>query len=224
MDKVFVFLQLLLLVSSAVAAEAAVLSAFVGGDCVLPCSAPQGEVLVLEWTFSGKHLLFYRSGKILKNQQAARFRERAELKDPTAQSVDVTLRDVRDDDNGTYVCEGLVQTPEGRQRFTNMVQLHVGHGPPEIKAKVEMVRTANVNENPEKQTSDEDALMGLKIAIPLSAVGLICLTVIGLVHFRRKQMKREKSDPSNAAAAPEKSDTSEPPSPTDSLSPLLRQA
>lgn len=194
-------------------------SATVGQDCELPCAGPQGELLILEWTISDRHLLFYRDGRALTRAQDQRFRNRVELSPEEKMKsgvFTVTLKNVSLEDAGTFTCLGLVQTSDKRQSFSRTVQLSVSEGKevdpvyePQVDVRVEQVKSSSPRAA-EGGVTEDGAGGSLAPVLGGAIVGVIVMigVVIGAVVLVRKK------NPLKRRSQSESSDDSPPTTPT----------
>ncbi|XP_062239602.1 coxsackievirus and adenovirus receptor-like isoform X3 [Platichthys flesus] len=104
-----------------------------GDDATLQCHCPNDAVVtLLEWTRleqkSDSYVFFYRNNRLYEDYQDPSFRGRVELRDPEMKDgdVSVTLKNVTVNDTGTYKCQIISKTENGKvTKFSSLVSLNV---------------------------------------------------------------------------------------------------
>ncbi|CAI5671529.1 unnamed protein product [Oreochromis niloticus] len=100
-----------------------------GQDVTLTCRAPNNNIIVVQWSraeLGDKHVLVYRDGHFLTDEQHPSFKNRVDLQDRQMKDGDVSLilKDVTINDTGTYECR-VVQRVRGPVTLINTINLHV---------------------------------------------------------------------------------------------------
>ncbi|XP_039464130.1 uncharacterized protein LOC120437675 isoform X3 [Oreochromis aureus] len=85
-----------------------------GQDVTLTCQALNNNIRAVKWSradLKNKHVLLYRNGKFVSNNQHPSFKNRVDLQDRQMKDGDVSLilKDVSTDDDGSYKCHVLMR-------------------------------------------------------------------------------------------------------------------
>ncbi|KAL4008535.1 hypothetical protein ACER0C_002387 [Sarotherodon galilaeus] len=111
-----------------VSADQTIISPKAGQNTTLQCRAPTNNIIRLEWSradLGDKHVLVYRDGHFLTDEQHPSFRNRVDLQDRQMKDGDVSLilKDVKINDAGTYECG--VFMAETHSWKHSIIHLHV---------------------------------------------------------------------------------------------------
>ncbi|KAL4008636.1 hypothetical protein ACER0C_002488 [Sarotherodon galilaeus] len=134
-----------------------------GQDVTLTCRAPNNNIIVLEWSradLGDKHVLLYRDGQFVPDDQHPSFKNRVDLQDRQMKDGDVSLilNNVTINDAGTYKC-GVILTGTRSLELISIIYLHV---------------------DPPGQTGGHTEDGGKKEDLP---VGLMCFLLLLLLVF-----------------------------------------
>ncbi|CAI5660139.1 unnamed protein product [Oreochromis niloticus] len=92
-----------------------------GQNVTLTCRAPNNNIIVVEWSradLGDKHVLSYRDGHFVPENQHPSFKNRVDLQDRQMKDGDVSLilKDVMINDAGTYECRVVQGGTKRRKR------------------------------------------------------------------------------------------------------------
>uniref|UniRef100_A0A669F6W9 Ig-like domain-containing protein n=1 Tax=Oreochromis niloticus TaxID=8128 RepID=A0A669F6W9_ORENI len=111
-----------------------------GQDVTLTCRAPNNNIKSVHWSradLTDEYVLFYQKGQFVPEYQHPSFKNRVDLQDRQMKDGDVSLilKDVTNNDAGTYECRVVSRTKHGRRDVStepiSIIHLHVV--PPEKK-------------------------------------------------------------------------------------------
>ncbi|CAI5660015.1 coxsackievirus and adenovirus receptor homolog [Oreochromis niloticus] len=163
------------------------ITAKAGQDVILPCQAPNNNIILgVEWSradLGNKYLLFYRDGRLDPDNQHPSFKNRVDLRDTQMKDGDVSLilKNVTTNDTGTYECRVS-------QEGTNRNKRAILDGKPISSITLSVV-------DPSGQTGGdtEDGSVGLIVGLSVSAVLLVAAVVGFLIYRKLKQNPNQKS-------------------------------
>ncbi|KAL4008639.1 hypothetical protein ACER0C_002491 [Sarotherodon galilaeus] len=100
-----------------------------GQNVTLTCRAPNNNIIVVQWSraeLEDKHVLVYRDGHFVPEEQHPSFKNRVDLQHRQMKDGDVSLilKDVTINDSGTYKC-GVFMEETHSLELINIIYLHV---------------------------------------------------------------------------------------------------
>ncbi|XP_062239600.1 programmed cell death 1 ligand 1-like [Platichthys flesus] len=177
-----------------------------GDDATLQCHCPSdAAITLLEWTRqeqkSDDYVFFCRNNRLIEDYQHQSFRGRVELRDPEMKDgdVSVTLKNVTVNDAGTYKCQIISITENGKvTKFSDLVSLNVtdsAHSAPRKMA--EGNKDEGDKDEGDNGGGNEDGRKIQELVIaPFLTVAVLLLIFIAVVFIRYKMRtnkdKKEK--------------------------------
>ncbi|XP_039464144.1 selection and upkeep of intraepithelial T-cells protein 7-like [Oreochromis aureus] len=179
----------LLFVHVFVSADQKNITAESGQDVTLTCRAPNNKIIVVQWNrtdLGDEHVLVYRDGHFLTDNQHPSFKNRVDLQDRQMKDGDVSLilKDVTINDTGTYEC-GVVLTGTGHLKLINTTYLHVD--PPGQTGGQE--KDEDNKDGGKEYKEKEDGSVGLKVGLSVLVV-LLILAVVGFLIYRKHKQQQ----------------------------------
>ncbi|KAL4008196.1 hypothetical protein ACER0C_002048 [Sarotherodon galilaeus] len=153
-------------------ADQKIITAESGQDVTLTCRAPNNNIMILEWNrtdLGDKHVLVYRDGHFVPEEQHPSFENRVDLQDRQMKDGDVSLilKNVTINDTGTYECRVFENETRSWKSLSNI--------------------TLSVVDGGEKSGS-----VGL-IVLVVSAVFLVAAAVAGFLIYRKHNSQNQDS-------------------------------
>ncbi|KAL4008553.1 hypothetical protein ACER0C_002405 [Sarotherodon galilaeus] len=145
-----------------------------GQDVTLTCRAPNNNIIVVQWSradLGDKHVLVYRDGHFLTDEQHPSFKNRVDLQDRQMKDGDVSLilKDVTINDTGTYKCRVFMEETRSWE-LINTTYLHVD--PPGDQTGGQEKDEDNKDGGKEDR-GREDGFVGLKVSLCFSLLPLL---------------------------------------------------
>ncbi|CAI5671422.1 unnamed protein product [Oreochromis niloticus] len=153
-----------------------IISAESGQNVTLTCRAPNNNIRVVEWSradLGDEHVLWYRDGQYVPDDQHPSFKNRVDLQDRQMKDGDVSLilKDVTINDTGTYECRVFMD--ERRSwKYINTTYLHVV--PPGQTGRLRV-----------------DGSVGLLIGLNVFAVFLVAVVIVFVIY---RKYERQNGD------------------------------
>uniref|UniRef100_A0A8C5G0Q5 Ig-like domain-containing protein n=1 Tax=Gouania willdenowi TaxID=441366 RepID=A0A8C5G0Q5_GOUWI len=138
-----------------------------GHDVTLPCEAPDGgTIIVVEWSrtdLKDGYVLLYRDQLLDPEYQLQSYRDRVTLTDLQNRTISLILKNVRENDEGTYECRIFQRNSPRQQRSVigggpvSSISLRVGPpGESEISAPVLQRQSRSTDEEQKHQFDSEE--------------------------------------------------------------------
>uniref|UniRef100_A0AAZ1XI02 Ig-like domain-containing protein n=1 Tax=Oreochromis aureus TaxID=47969 RepID=A0AAZ1XI02_OREAU len=151
-----------------------------GQNITLPCRAPNYNIIVADWSradLGSEYVLLYRDGHFDPENQHLSFKGRVDLQDRQMKDGDVSLilRDVTINDTGTYECRVITRgTNRGKRAVLKNNPIRIIHlsvlTPHTCFSPAGQAGGHTGDGGKEDGGHGEDASVGLKLGLPLSAV------------------------------------------------------